>query len=117
MNQTRNWMSLIRNVAASITFVIGIGQFFGPYSADRQQGAALLGLSYVIARGNPWGGANENGGAKSTAVLPLLVMLLALAALAGIEAIAASTAQIDDIQGDVSSIASTVSDIQSTLDR
>mgnify|MGYP000084106136 FL=1 len=109
------WLSIIRNVAACITFVIGIGQFFGPYARDRQQGAALLGLSYVIARGNPWGRANENGGSKSMAVL--VVMLLALAALAEIEAIASNTAQIGDIQGDVSSIQSAVADIQDSLDR
>lgn len=117
MNRARPWLSAGRSVVSSVVFVLGLGLFFGE-EESRQLGAALLGLSYVVARGSPWPSTPVpvQTSTATRAVLPVVLCIAALAVFERLDSIAsgvsATAHDVSSIGGGVSSIESDVSDMR-----
>jgi len=107
-----NRTATIRRFLSGAFFVVGLALLAAGEAEPASVGAALLGLSFVAARGAPWGdGSPPDGKATASSVsVPLLLIAIVLAAVA-VEHVRDVASLVSDVEGNVSIIMSDVSDL------
>lgn len=92
--------------------MVGLAFLASGHEEPMAIGAGLLGLSYVVARGAPWGDGSSLASPETPRGVsaPLLLVAAVLAAVAA-KQFRDVAGTVSDVEGDVSSIMSDVSDL------